>query len=51
MRVMRAANVERGGQAAFERAQPFEGGRHLRRVMKIAAIERGEDPSRVTVSV
>jgi len=31
--------------------EPFEGGRHLRRVMKIAAIERGEDPSRVTVSV
>lgn len=25
---------------------PFEGGRHARRVEKIAAIERGEDPSR-----
>jgi len=31
--------------------EPFEGGRHLRRVMKIAAIERGEDPARVTVNV
>lgn len=28
---------------------PFEGGRHERRVRKIAAIERGEDPSRVAM--
>lgn len=28
---------------------PFEGGRHERRVRKIAAIERGEDPSKVTM--
>ena len=26
---------------------PFEGGRHARRVKKIEAIERGEDPSRI----
>jgi len=30
--------------------EPFEGGRHLRRVLKIAAIERGEDPAGLTVS-
>ncbi|RMD62319.1 MAG: RpiB/LacA/LacB family sugar-phosphate isomerase, partial [Planctomycetota bacterium] len=28
-------------------ATPFEGGRHARRVAKIAAIERGEDPRSV----
>ena len=27
---------------------PFEGGRHARRVHKIEAIERGEDPTTVT---
>jgi len=27
---------------------PFEGGRHQRRINKIAAIERGEDPTTVT---
>ncbi len=30
---------------------PFEGGRHARRVMKIASIERGEDPRDVPDSV
>lgn len=29
--------------------EPFEGGRHLRRVNKIAAIERGEDPTRLVI--
>ena len=29
-------------------AEPFEGGRHAKRVAKIAAIERGEDPATVT---
>lgn len=29
----------------------FEGGRHERRVMKIAAIERGEDPSHLRANV
>lgn len=30
---------------------PFEGGRHERRVKKIAAIERGEDPTRIQSDV
>jgi ribose 5-phosphate isomerase B len=29
---------------------PFEGGRHERRVKKIQLIERGEDPTRVTIN-
>jgi RpiB/LacA/LacB family sugar-phosphate isomerase len=30
-------------------AAPFEGGRHARRVAKIAAIERGEDPATASI--
>ena len=29
---------------------PFDGGRHERRVRKIEAIERGEDPSKITMN-
>jgi ribose 5-phosphate isomerase B len=32
-------------------AAPFDGGRHARRVDKITAIERGEDPARGTVPI
>lgn len=34
---------------AFLRAE-FEGGRHARRVKKIEAIERGEDPAKITAT-